>query len=53
MKFIFDLFPVFVFFGVYSLAERVPETAVSLTAKVTKTITKIDKTDAVTKIDKK
>ncbi len=34
MKFIFDLFPVFVFFGVYSLAERVPETAVSLTTSL-------------------
>lgn len=31
MKFIFDLFPVFVFFGVYMLAERMPDLAVSLT----------------------
>ena len=34
MKFLFDLFPVFVFFGVYSLAERVPEAAVSLTTNL-------------------
>ena len=34
MKFIFDLFPVFVFFGVYSIAERVPETAVALTSQI-------------------